>query len=188
MKLKIKKTDLAIISFIILFTVFAVYLVFRPNEVTPIEIPPNYYQCGDNLVPFRANITDCLNTGILPSHTDLVNVVMNPTVEYVYILIDPEGSAGLGNAAYEIFKTLNSLYIPSGVAFTEYWENQSAVPNMTIEQATYQKPVILLLENQNSTIIKVDGPQIIVYAKTQYDLDAAVCEIAILAINDVLKC
>ncbi|MFH1450783.1 MAG: hypothetical protein ABIF92_02275 [archaeon] len=189
MKLDKSVFSIAVVAVLILLVVSMIFLgFFVKSETPPIEIPDDYYKCGNTLVPFRANITDCAPFPIQPNDFAFEKLVLNPLVENVYILVDPHGSSGLGLSAYEIFKTLNGLLIPSGVVYTEYVENQSEVSVMSLENSSEYAPVIWLRDNQDKNLIEVTENAVIVYAKTPYDMDAAACKLAIIAINSRFDC
>jgi len=189
MKLEKSVFSILILSILILLVFAMLYTGFFVKSEEPlVEIPKNYYRCGNDLVPFRANITDCMEFPIEPNELAFEEVVLNPMAREVFILVDPHGSSELGMSSYEVFKTLNGLLIRSGVVYTEYVKNQSQVPVMTLENSTAETPIIWLRESQNKNLIEVFDNYVIVDAKTAYDLDAATCRLAIISINDQFDC
>ena len=189
MKLEKSIFSILILSVLIILVITMLYTGFFVKSEEPlIEIPKNYYRCGKDLVPFRANITDCLEFPIKPNELAFEEVVLNPMAREVFILVNPNGSSELGMSAYEIFKTLSGLLIRSGVVYTEYTENQSNIPIMSIENSSLEMPIIWLRESQDRNLIEIFDNYIIVNAKTMYDMDAATCRLAIIAINDKFDC
>jgi len=189
MKLEKSLFSILILSVLILLVFAMLYTGFFVKSEEPIvEIPKNYYRCGNDLVPFRANITDCMEFPIEPNEFAFEKIVLNPMVREVFILVDPQGSSELGMSAYEIFKTLNGLLIRSGVVYTEYVENQSQVSVMSLENSSTETPIIWLRELQDKNLVEVFDNHVMVDARTPYDLDAATCRLAIIAINDHFDC
>ena len=191
MKLDKSVLSISILTVLIVLVLSMVFLSFfweGKDTEKQIEIPDNMYCCGNSLVPFRANITDCYNVTIEPSEAKLKGLILNPLAENVFIIVDPQGSDYLGLAASEIYKTFKSLLIKTGVAYTDYYANQSDILVMSVENATTQNPIIWIRENQDKNLIEVEDTYVTIYAKTPYDLDTAACKIAILAINDKFDC
>ena len=191
MKLEKSVFSISVLVILILLAASMVYFAFFMNTsyfAPPVpEIPGHMYQCGKTLVPFRANITDCNMFPIEPNDQAFRGLVMSPLVSNVYLLLDPTGSGSLALSASEIFKTLNSLLVPSGVVYTEAVEGQN-VSVLSIENSTTENPIIWLRENQEQNLILINGSTVIIDAKTVYDMDAAACKLALIAINDKFDC
>jgi hypothetical protein len=188
MKLEKSVFSISVLAILILLAASMVYTGFFMEREEPlIEIPDNMYKCGKTLVPFRANISDCNTFPIEPSDQSFKALVMSPFVDRVLILLDPTGTGSLALSASEIFKTLNSLLVPSGVVYTEAVEGQN-VSVLSIENSSFAIPIIWLRENQEQNLILINGSTVIIDAKTVYDLDAAACKLALIAINDKFDC
>ena len=107
MKLDKSIFSISIITAIIILIVAMLllgFLDFGEKITEPPEIPDNYYRCENTLVPFRANISDCSTFPITPTDYDFERIVLNPLVQDVYILLEPNGTSGLGLSSYELFK------------------------------------------------------------------------------------
>ena len=179
---------LAGIIILVIAMILLGFFDFGEKIVEVPELPADYYRCGNTLVPFRANISDCEAFPITPDEFSYKQTVLNPLVHNVYILVDPEGTSGLGLSSYELFKTYNSLLINSGVVYTKPVLNQTEVPVMSVENATSTSPIIHLIENSDTNIIQVTNNTVIVQATNQYNMDAAACKLAIIAINTKFDC
>ncbi len=189
MKLNISKSNILIIALLLLLAFGGGYLAVHRPPKAPVG---NVFVCAHQAVPFRANITDCLAVKVVPNEKILADTLTSPTANLAFILVNPNGTAAVGSSAYEIYKTFSSLKSVTGISpdivYTQKWPDQPNAAVMSIQNATYQAPIIWLRPNQTKTEIDVNGPQIIVYAKNQYDLDAATCKIAILLINETMNC
>ncbi len=189
MKINLTKNNMLLIGVLIAFFIIAVSFAFYSPEE---KDTGHFYVCGEQAAAFRANISDCKVVPVEPSDTELTDVLTSPAVDAIFILVNPNGTSGEGLAAHEIYKTLDSLKpasgIDSGIVYTEFWPNQSNVPVMSLENASYNYPIIHLIPNQSETKIEVDGPRILVYAEDQYSLDASSCKISILLINEYMDC
>lgn len=184
MKLKISTGNIVIVLLLIIFIVVVVYLTFPQEE----QETGHIFKCKTRAMLFRANVTDCMNITVTPSDITLTELIFSPRTEAVLILVNPNGSAGLALSAQEVYTGMKAVNIPVGIVYTEHWESQPAIPNITIDQAIYENPVIWLRENQSKTSIEVSGPKVIVYAQDQYDLDSAACKIAILLLKNYYDC
>ncbi len=188
MKLEKSVFSISVLAILILLAGVMVYTGFFMEREEPLlEIPGNLYQCDKTLVPFRANITDCNAFPIEPNDQAFRALAMSPLVDQVLILLDPKGTGSLALSASEIFKTLNSLLVRSGVVYTELVEGQN-VSVLSIENSTTENPIIWLRENQEQNLILINGSTVIIDAKTVYDMDAAACKLALIAINDKFDC
>lgn len=185
----LSKNNMLLVGIILAFIIIAVGLTFLTAKDVDTG---NAYVCGNQVALFRANISDCMKVPVEPSDEELTTVLTNPAVNALFVLVEPNGTAGVGLASHEIFKTVDALKpvsgIDAGVVYTAYWPDQPNVPVLGLENATYNYPVIYLIPNQNKTKIEVDGPRISVYAEDQYGLDASACKIAILLINEFMDC
>lgn len=185
MKFEKSKSSIALVAFLVLFSVFLAYLVLSFRHV---ETPANIFECKGQKAPFRANISDCMSVPVYPSDKALSELVLSPSVESIYILIEPNGSAGLALSSYEIYKTLKAINIPVSVAYTEYWANQSEIPVMRMGEATYIKPIIWLKPSETTTSIELEAAGITIRANSQYGLDSAACRLAIDVIKSTYGC
>lgn len=185
MELNSSKSNIILLTVIAIAAVMVAYsvLTFRQHETQG-----NIFECRGKTAPFRANISDCLKVPLYPSQKHISDIITSPAVNQVYILVEPNNTAELALSAFEIHKTLKALKIKSGVAYTEFWQNQSEVPVLSIENATYNYPIVWLRINESKTYIEAQGPKIIMSASSQYDLDAAACGIAIAVIKETYKC
>ena|GEM_PF-6596119 len=175
-----------LLAFIILGTYAAVYYL-HPGGNEP-ELPPNFYQCGAAVTRFRANISDCMQVSITPSEKQLTDTILNPTASSVLLLMDPDAPGEVALAVYDVHKMLENVAVPDMVVYTQPWPNQTDVPVMDIDDATYDTPILWFRQNEFKTEIAVDGPKITIYAKDQKALDAAACRIAIAIIEDYYVC
>jgi hypothetical protein len=191
--MKLDKSVLSIsIVVILLLLIFGMLFLgffdFGDQILKEPEIAANYYRCAKTLVPFRANITDCNSFPMDSTETEFKQLIMNPMANTVFILVDPTSPAELGLSTHELFKTFSSLLVKTGVVYTEPAVNQSEVPILSIENSTISYPIIWLRDNQDKNLIEISNNSVIVSAKTAYDMDAAACKLALIAINDVFDC
>lgn len=198
---KNKTFQIVIAVFLLAILVSMIYFgFFVKSEKPPVEIPPTYYKCGNTLVPFRANITDCQAFAVEPGEDAFEQLALNPLAGAVLIMIEPDNSTQFVSS-YEISKTFTSLLIPSLIGFSSNSENNlknitegnktitsTKVPVISIENATVYTPLVWLHGDQDKNLITVSGNVTSVYAKTTYDLDAAACRLAIIAINNRFDC
>ncbi len=192
MKLEINKSSIIILAVLLAILIAGTYVAFWVVHKR-VEYPPNYFVCNGQTVPFRANITNCSLFNVDPDNETLAGVLANPTAKQIAILVDPNGTAEVGLAAFDIYKIYKSLEpqtnIVAGIAYTYHWPEQPLIPNISsIDSATFISPVIWLRLNQSENSITVDGPKIYVNANTTDDLDAAACLISINLIKKVMGC
>lgn len=191
MNIEFTKSNILVIAGLLLFFAIGTFFGFKLIGKGA-GAQPNIFVCANQETPFRANISDCLAFGVSPGRDALANTVANPTANRVAILIEPNASGSLGLAAFDIYKIYKSLEprtnIVPGIAYTYHWPEQPLVPNITVDEATFNSPVIWLRLNQTENKIVVDGPKIYVNANSAADLDAAACLISIELIEKVLTC
>jgi len=191
MKIEFTKSNILVIASLLAVLVIGTYFTasILNNEGS---LPPNIFVCAEQKVPFRANITDCNAFPVSPNIEALDGTIANPTAEKVAILFDPNTSGKVGLAAFDIYKVYKSLEpqtnIVPGIAYLYHWPEQPLIPNLTIDSATFQSPVILLRVNQSENKILVDGAKVYVNAKSTDDLDAAACRIGIELIQKTVAC
>jgi len=187
----IKITKTGIMMSLLITAIFLVTLYFAIPEFDKPEFAPNLYTCQGQLVPFRANISDCLAVQSTDEQ-QLANTLTNPLGNNILILVDPKSPSHVGLAANEIYKIGDSVKPKTGidhlVVFTQFWNETPNVPVMSIEDATFENPIIWLRTNQSTTNIEQNGAQIIVNSDSEYGLDAAACKIAIILMEDALTC
>jgi len=193
MKLDKSIFSITILSLLILLVVSMVLLGFfkKSEDTEELEIPSDFYRCADTLVPFRANITDCNAFPIKPDEEAFKQLVLNPLLNVVFLTMDKENSPSSNDllvSMLELDKTFKSLLIPDLITFTESQENHTDIFVISIENATQSTPVIWFRDNQSKNSIEVSNNSVIVYGKTYYDIDAAACKMAIIAINDKFDC
>lgn len=185
-----KPTNYFIIASLLIFIIGGAYLAifYMHSGDNEQELPPNFYQCGNAVTLFRANISDCMQVPITPNEKQLTDTLLNPTASGIYILMDPDAPPEIALAVLDTEKMLKNVNIPTGIAYTKLWPNQTHISVLTIDDATYGVPILWFRPNEFKTEIQVDGPRITVYAEDQAALDAAACRIAIAIIEDFYVC
>ncbi len=190
--MEFNKTNAIIVFALIAFVLILTFFFFKLKDTGQSDLYSNVFSCNNQLVPFRANITSCDAVAVSPGEETLSNTLSGPFVKGVVILVEPNNTGGVGVSAFEIYKILNSLKPRTsqriGIAYTSLWPNQTNIPVMSIDNATFETPIIFLRTNQSKTNIEINGPKIFVNSKNQQGLDAASCKISISAIKKVLKC
>ena len=184
----LSKSSMVVLAVVIGFTLVAVYFGFFFEKEQAQGLPPNFFTCNDIVTQFVSNVSDCMAVPITPNAKSLGDLVTNPNIDYLFILIDPEGPPYQATASYDIFKILNSINIRTGVVYTSLAEDYPEVPVMSIEDATLSSPIIWLKYGQNETKIVVEGTTVLVYSTDENSLSAAACRISIAAINETMRC
>lgn len=191
MKFIFTKTNAAIVVSLVLLLVFFSYsasLLVKKHSGPA----ANVFACGNQQVPFRANISRCMAFNVKPDNDSLSEVLASPVTENIALLVSPNSTGRVGLAAIDIYKIYKAIEpktnIGVGIAYTEHWPEQPLIKNITIDDATFANPIIWLRYNQAENSIVVDGPRVYVNTVSFDDLDAAACRIAITAAKKALGC
>jgi len=187
MKINKDKSSITIIIILAVFIIALVSLLFFLKYSSKPTTKTSYVECKGQAIPFRADATACKNA-LFASENEFLGILLNPEVKEVRILLNPNGSAGLGLSAYEIQKALNTMLIQCAVAYTEAWPDQPEVPIMSIGHASVEYPIIWLRENRDESKVTISSSSITFEAITQADLDAVTCRAAFALLNTAHDC
>ena len=146
--MEFNKTNAIIIIALIAFILLGSYSVVKVNSKKNAEQYSDIFFCKDQKVPFRVNITSCNAIKVSPNEETLVNTLTSPLSDGTIILLDPSESGGTALSAYDIYKIYQSLadetHHKVGIAYTVPWGNQSDIPVLSIENASFSTPIIFL--------------------------------------------
>lgn len=175
--MKIRKSGLVVIAFLLIFTSFLVYtIIYKPKTGIITFEDTNYILYKGRRIDFRAIYGECKAVPIEPSLKVLQNLVKNS--ERLILLIEPDRVGKFAVNIPEIYKITNLLGIPTTYAYTKeynYTFEQPAVIDLSQVSEAGEKTPIIYMNVTGKSHILVGGGKILINAEKEEDLDKVVC-------------